>query len=235
MPNRPEPPADGRKATLVKICGLGRDADLQAAAEAGADEAGFVIAEQSPRHLETDRAIALAQAALAAGLRAWLVMQVRQTHFIADAERYQQVCARLAEASDAIGVQVHHWRPLSLRSERLHAGDRPLAGALAVGSAEDLRPAAAMTEADRLLLDAKPPKGAAYAGGHGAAFDWAVLAGWRAPKPWMLAGGLTPDTVGRAISTTRAPGVDVSSGVESAPGVKDPEKIRAFIAAAKAS
>lgn len=219
----------------VKICGLTDEAGLDAAIAAGADDAGFVVAPASPRHMDAARAAALAQTALAAGLRPWIVFQVRQTHFVEDAERYQSVCAFLANGPDAIGVQVHHFRPLTLASEKLHAGGRPLAAALAVRTRKDLDPAAHMSNAERLVLDAKPPKGAAYAGGHGRTFDWTVLEGWSAPKPWLLAGGLTPDNVAQAIAATRAPGVDVASGVERAPGVKDPVKIRDFVAAARAA
>ena len=88
--------------------------------------------------------------------------------------------------------------------------------------------------ADMLLIDAKPPKNAALPGGNGLAFDWRLLAGRQILKPWLLAGGLTPDNVSQALRLTRAQGVDVSSGVESAPGVKDPELIRRFIARATA-
>ena len=104
--------------------------------------------------------------------------------------------------------------------------------AMAVTSADDLSRAAEYEAADRILLDAKPPKGATRTGGFGAPFDWSILESWRAPKPWILSGGLTPDTVAKAIAQTGAAAVDVSSGVESAPGVKDPARIRAFIEAA---
>ena len=85
------------------------------------------------------------------------------------------------------------------------------------------------------MLDAKAPKNATRPGGNAAVFDWSVLAGWHAPGPWMLAGGLTADNVATTIKMTAAPVVDVSSGVESAPGVKDPARIRAFVRAAKAA
>ena len=88
--------------------------------------------------------------------------------------------------------------------------------------------------ADMLLIDAKPPKDAELPGGNGLAFDWRLLAGRQILKPWLLAGGLTPENVTQALRLTRAPGVDVSSGVESAPGIKDPDRIRDFIARATA-
>ena len=88
-------------------------------------------------------------------------------------------------------------------------------------------------DADALLIEAKPPAGATRPGGNAQTFDWTVLAGWTAPCPWLLAGGLTPENVAEAIRATGAPAVDVSSGVESEPGVKDPARIRAFITAAR--
>ena len=98
---------------------------------------------------------------------------------------------------------------------------------------DDLTAIEAFTAADRFLLDAKPPKGAKASGGHGAAFDWTILKGWRAPKPWLLAGGLTAENVAEAIAATGATAVDVSSGVERARGVKDAALIESFIEAAK--
>jgi phosphoribosylanthranilate isomerase len=89
--------------------------------------------------------------------------------------------------------------------------------------------------ADMLMFDAKAPQGASRPGGHGAAFDWQLLRGRKVSKPWLLAGGLNADNVARAIASTQAPGVDVSSGVETAPGIKSPEMIRAFVAAARQS
>lgn len=106
--------------------------------------------------------------------------------------------------------------------------------ALPVAEPSDLAIAAEYENAaDMLMFDARPPKEALRGGGHGAAFDWKILQGRSFTKPWFLAGGLTPENVGRAISLTGAKQVDVSSGVESAPGVKDAARIRAFIDAAK--
>ena len=91
------------------------------------------------------------------------------------------------------------------------------------------------TGADRLLIEAKPPADATRPGGNAIALDWCLLSGWPAPVPWLLAGGLTPANVAAAIRASGAPGVDVSSGVERSPGVKDPALIRAFVAAARAA
>jgi phosphoribosylanthranilate isomerase len=108
--------------------------------------------------------------------------------------------------------------------------------AIKVATAEDAEAALAYQEiADLILFDARPPKGADRPGGHGAAFDWSVLAGVRDKVPFMLSGGLTPENVGEAIRATGATAVDVSSGVETAPGIKNPGLIRAFIRAAKSA
>ncbi len=110
----------------------------------------------------------------------------------------------------------------------------PVIKVLAVAEASDLAAAAEFEKvADMLMFDARPPKGAARGGGHGAAFDWKILEGRSFTKPWFLAGGLTPDNVARAAQLSGAGQVDVSSGVESAPGVKDPARIRAFLDAAR--
>ncbi|MDX1293904.1 MAG: phosphoribosylanthranilate isomerase, partial [Hyphomonas sp.] len=105
--------------------------------------------------------------------------------------------------------------------------------AIGVAEADDLMRAATFEAADRLLIDARPPRDADRAGGHGLPFDWTLLEGWTAPRPWLLAGGLTPENVADAIRRTGAPGVDVSSGVERLRGLKDRERVSAFINAAR--
>ena len=111
---------------------------------------------------------------------------------------------------------------------------RPTMKAIGVAAREDLAQAEPYEGvADTLLIDAKPPKGAVLPGGNGRPFDWSLTREFRPSVPWLLSGGLDPDTVGAAIALSGARGVDVSSGVESAPGVKDPAKIRAFVAAAR--
>jgi phosphoribosylanthranilate isomerase len=110
----------------------------------------------------------------------------------------------------------------------------PVMKAVGVGAAEDLEKLAVYQKvADQILVDAKPPKGADLPGGNGLAFDWKLIAGRRWSRPWMLAGGLTPENVGLAVAMTGTAQVDVSSGVESAPGIKDAGKVRAFVEAAK--
>lgn len=205
--------------TKVKICGL-TDPDMVAfAAREGADWVGFVFAP-SPRRVTLAAAEALCLPAAPA-----------------------RAVALLVDPSDA---EVSAVAALGFPVLQLHGAETParvaqiraLTGAeiwkaIGVAEAGDLELAAAYTEADRLLVDARPPDGAGEAGGHGRAFDWSILKGWRAPKPWLLAGGLTPDNVAEAIRETGAPAVDVSSGVERERGVKDRELVRAFIRAAK--
>ena len=209
--------------TRVKICGLREAAHVAAAAEAGAAYVGFVFFEKSPRHL----AVADARA-LAIGVTEG-VAKVALTVDATDAEL------------DAITGQV----PLDML--QLHGKESPervaavkarygLPVMKAVGLASRADLAALdlyQSVADQILVDAKPPKDAALPGGNGLAFDWTLLLGrvWR--RPWMLAGGLTPDNVALAVRSTNARQVDVSSGVETAPGVKDEGLIRAFLAAAR--
>ena len=127
----------------------------------------------------------------------------------------QETPEQIAEFREAIPPSIEVWK------------------ALGVGETADLAATEAYTAADRLLLDAKPPKGAEVAGGHGTPFNWSILKNWQAPKPWLLAGGLTSETVSLAIAATGATAVDVSSGVERARGVKDAALIEQFISAAK--
>ncbi|MEP1585428.1 MAG: phosphoribosylanthranilate isomerase [Tateyamaria sp.] len=207
----------------VKICGLSRPEDVSAAAEAGAAYVGLVFFEKSPRHVSLNVARALAlevpvgiakvalvvnadDAALDA-LTATVPIDVLQLHGAETPQRVADVKARYGlPVMKAVGVA--------------DASDLPTLDSYA-------------GVADQLLVDAKPPKGADLPGGNGLAFDWRLIAGRRWPVPWMLAGGLTPDNVAEAIRLTGAAQVDVSSGVESAPGVKDAELIRAFVAAAR--
>ncbi|MEP1962192.1 phosphoribosylanthranilate isomerase [Tateyamaria sp.] len=207
----------------VKICGLSRPENMSAAAEAGAAYVGLVFFEKSPRHVSLDVARALAlevpvgiakvalvvnadDAALDA-LTATVPIDVLQLHGAETPQRVADVKARYGlPVMKAVGVA--------------DASDLPTLDSYA-------------GVADQLLVDAKPPKGADLPGGNGLAFDWRLIAGRRWPVPWMLAGGLTPDNVAEAIRLTGAAQVDVSSGVESAPGVKDAELIRAFVAAAR--
>jgi phosphoribosylanthranilate isomerase len=208
---------------LVKICGLSTEETLAAALEAGAERVGLVFFPRSPRSVTLDRAAALA--AQARGRAAVVALVV-------DAEDAALDAVAAAVAPD---MWQFHGRETPERVAALRARlGRPVMKALGVSTAADLDVVPAFAAvADEILFDAKPPKGAALPGGNGVAFDWQLLAALDLPVPFMLSGGLGPHNVGEALRVTRAPGVDVSSGVENAPGVKDPDLIAAFIRAAK--
>jgi len=212
--------------TFVKICGLTDEASVDAALDAGADAVGFVSFDKSPRHVTVARAAELARPAAAAGCETVLVT-VDPGEDIAVALR--DGCVSLSSLQLHGNESPHDARQIATRTTRR------LIKAFAIRNATDLDAIAAFDMVERVLLDAKAPDGAARPGGHGATFDWTVLANWNAPKPWILSGGLTPDNVANAITATGASAVDISSGVESAPGVKDLIKIRDFVAAAKAA
>ena len=206
----------------VKICGLRRLDDVAAVAAAGAAYAGFVFFAKSPRHLTVAAARPLLLA-VPEGL-AKVALTVDADDAALDA---------IVAALPIDMLQLHgHESPERVAQVRARYG-LPVMKAVGVADAGDL---AAVFEyslvADQVLIDAKPPKGAAIPGGNGLAFDWRLLAGRRWLRPWMLAGGLTPENVAEAIRLTGARQVDVSSGVESAPGVKDAGRIAGFVAAA---
>jgi len=210
---------------LIKICGLSTPETLEAAIAAGADMVGFVFFARSPRHLSYEEAAALAP--LAAGRARKVALSVD-----ADDAALDAIVAALAPD----GLQLHgRESPERVAAIRARYG-LPVFKAVGVSSREDL--AAALpyrASADWLLLDAKPPKGSVLPGGNGLAFDWTVLDGLDRRPPFMLSGGLDPANVADAIRIGRPDGVDVSSGVEDRPGVKNPDKIRAFVAAARAA
>ena len=210
-------------AVRVKICGLRTAEDVSAAVAAGARYLGFVFFAKSPRHLEIAKARDLA-IEVAPGV-AKVALVVNATDAELDA-----ICA----AVPLDMLQLHGSEsPARVAEIRARYG-LPVMKAVGVAEAGDL-PKIVEYEAvaDQILLDAKAPKGAALPGGNGLAFDWQLIADRQWAKPWMLAGGLTPDNVAEAIRLTGARQVDVSSGVESAPGVKDGDRIRAFLAAAR--
>ncbi len=207
--------------TRFKVCGLTDPADIPAAILAGASYVGFVFFPRSPRHLDLASAAAMT-ASVPRGLT-----RVALTVNASDAE-----LDALLEAVPLDMLQLHGTEtPLRVAEVRDRYG-LPVMKAVGVGDEADLPAVSALAEvADQLLIDAKPPEGAALPGGNGLAFDWRLIAGRRWTCPWMLAGGLTPGNVVEAVRVTGATQVDVSSGVESAPGVKDPERIAAFGAA----
>ncbi len=207
----------------VKICGLTRSEDVAAAATAGAAYVGFVFYGKSPRNLSHAQAAALAAEVPPGLCRVALVVDPEDDALDA-----------LLAAVPIDMLQLHgRESPERVASLRAAFG-LPVMKAVGVAGEADL---AALDEhpraADQLLVDAKPPEGATRPGGNAVAFDWRLIAGRRWTVPWMLAGGLTPDNVAEAIRLTGARQVDVSSGVESAPGVKDRGLIEAFCRAAR--
>jgi phosphoribosylanthranilate isomerase len=210
-------------SVIVKICGLATEEAVEAALAHGADMAGFVVYEKSPRHVSLDLAARLGDRA---GNR------TRKVLLTADADD-----ALLSAAIAALGpaiLQLHGSEtPERTASIRARFG-LPVMKAIGIGSAADLALLPLYDAvADFLLLDAKPELESKTPGGTGKTFDWNLLAGVKTTRPWLLGGGLNADNVAKGLAQTHAPGVDVSSGVESAPGVKDAAKIAAFIAAAR--
>ncbi len=210
-------------ALEVKICGLKTAGAVDAALEAGADLLGFVFFPKSPRHLPLEAAPELL--ARIEGRAGKVALTVNAND------------ALLADIIKAYGpdlLQLHGSEsPERVADVRARFG-LPVMKALPVGQKADLLvlPAYAAV-ADRILFDAKPPKDALLPGGNGHAFDWNLLTGLDAGRPVMLSGGLDADNVSQALQTVPVDGVDVSSGVEDAPGVKSPERVRAFVAAAR--
>ena len=210
--------------TTVKICGLSSADHVDIAVKAGADMVGFVFFHASPRNVTIDAGAALAERTRS---RAGIVA------LSADAEDDELAAIVAALRPDLL--QLHGREP----PERVAAISKqfgvPCMKAIGVADASDLtRIADYQAVCDRVLLDAKPPKDASRPGGLGATFDWAILRDFNPSLTWMLSGGLNAGNVAAALAATRAPGVDVSSGVESAPGQKDANLIEAFVAAVRA-
>ncbi|MGF7056009.1 phosphoribosylanthranilate isomerase [Bosea sp. OAE752] len=211
-------------ATLtIKICGLSTPETLDAALSGGADMIGFVFHPKSPRFVTPERAAELAaQARGKAEIVALIV------------DWDEKRAADLVELLKPDRLQLHGSESPELAAAIASASGRPVMKALGVATAADLdRVPRYAAVVDRILLDAKPPKDAAFPGGHGRAFDWTLLTGLDPALRFMLSGGLDPANVAEAIRVTRPAGVDVSSGVERAPGVKDPARIAEFIASAR--
>ncbi len=210
---------------LIKICGLSTPGTLDAALAAGADMVGFVFFAKSPRHIGFETACALG--AQARGRARIVALTV---------DPDDALLAAVVEALDPDILQLHGKESPERVAEIGARFGRLTMKAIGVAAPEDLAGAAAYDgAADYLLIDAKPPKGAVLPGGNGLPFDWRLARDFAPDRPWLLSGGLGPDNVAEAIRATGAGGVDVSSGVESAPGVKDETKIAAFVAAARAA
>ena len=208
----------------MKICGVSKPEDVAAAASAGASYVGLVFFEKSPRYVSFQKARALALEAPAGLAKVALVVNAEDA-FLDDLTTQVPLDMLQLHGSES---------PERVADIKARYG-LPVMKAVGVADAGDLTAIDTYSAvADQLLIDAKPPKTADLPGGNGLSFDWRLLQGrkyWTCP--WMLAGGLTPDNVAEAIRLTGARQVDVSSGVEAAPGVKDPALIARFVSAAK--
>jgi phosphoribosylanthranilate isomerase len=208
---------------LVKICGLKTPEALDVALEAGADMVGFVFFPPSPRNVGFEVARVLSR-------------RVRG--------RAQKVALSVDASDEQLAAIIDALMPDMLQLHGKEPPDRvvmvrtrfglPVMKALPIAERADLSPIRLYDKvADRLIFDARAPRGATRPGGLGQSFDWRLLENLKAGVPFMVSGGLDAGNVAEALRITRAPGVDVSSGVERMPGEKDPDKIRAFIAAAR--
>lgn len=213
-------------AVEIKICGLTSDAAVAAALEAGADMVGFVFFPRSPRNLAFDEARRLAEPARG---RATVVALI--------VDETDRTIAEMVDRFAPDLIQLHGHETPERVAEIRRATGRPVMKALSIaGPADVARIPALVPVADRLLLDAKPPKTPdALPGGNGLSFDWHLVAGLDPGRPVMLSGGLDASNVARAIEVSGLSAVDVSSGVERAPGVKDPDLIRTFCRNARAA
>jgi phosphoribosylanthranilate isomerase len=205
----------------AKICGITTPEALDAAIEGGARFVGFVTYPKSPRFLTLDKLAALARRASGRVETVLVTVAADDGHL-----------AAAVDVARPDWIQLHGGEAPGRVAEARQFARRGVIKALGVGSSEDLIAASAYEPvADMLLFDARAPSAAAQPGGNALAFDWGLLAGSRFNRPWLLAGGLTPLNVKEAIRVSGADLVDVSSGVESAPGLKDPLLIAQFLAA----
>ena len=210
---------------IVKICGLSTPETLDVALDAGADMVGFVFFPPSPRHLALETARELGQQVKRRAVKVALTV---------DAD--DATLANIVEVLQPDILQLHGRETVARLRDIKQKFGRQVMKALAVETAADLAalPGYAAV-ADRILFDARAPKDATRPGGLGTVFDWHLLEKLDLTLPFMVSGGLNAGNVGEAVRVTRAGGVDVSSGVERAPGIKDPDMIRDFIRAARAT
>ena len=212
-------------AIQVKICGIASAEAADAAARAGADFAGLVFHSRSPRHLTPQNA-----AQLAARLRG----KVHVVALLSD-PKDEEIAAVIAAAQPEF-IQLHGSEsPERVADLRARFGTAVIKAIHVADSSDMACVPSYESAADMLLFDAKAPALSTREGGHGAPFDWRLLRGRTFRRPWLLAGGLNPENVACAVRAATAPGVDVSSGVEKSPGVKDVELIGAFVRAARAA
>jgi phosphoribosylanthranilate isomerase len=212
-------------ALSIKICGLKTPEALDVALESGADLVGFVFFASSPRNLGLEAARALGQR-----------VQGRAGKVALTVDANDETLLAIVTALKPDMLQLHGTEtPDRVVAVRTRFG-LPVMKALPIAERKDISPIRLYANvADRLIFDARAPQDATRPGGLGKSFDWTLLQGINAGVPFMLSGGLDTDNVAEAIRITGAPGVDVSSGVERSAGVKDPDKIRAFIRAARSA
>lgn len=209
-------------SVTAKICGLSTPETLDAAIRHGARHVGLVFFPPSPRHVAFDRARALA---------ARVPAHVGIVGVFVDPD--DDLIDSAVAAGELDILQLHKTAPERVAGLKRRTG-LDIWAAVAVRAGRDLDAAGSFVgAADRILYDAKTPEGAALPGGMGMRFDWALLDGFRHPLPWALSGGLDPDNVAAAAGRTGATLVDVSSGIESAPGVKDVDRIARFLQAVR--
>ena len=207
----------------IKMCGLTRLPDVAAAADAGAAYIGLNFFPRSPRYLEIDAAREIALA---------VPEGIAKVALTVDAD--DAVLDALTARVPLDMLQLHGSESAARVTEVKARYGLPVMKVVGIAEAADLAQLETYGRvADQLLVDAKPPKGADRPGGNAVAFDWGLIAGRRWPVPWMLAGGLTPQNVAKAVRATGARQVDVASGIETAPGVKDAGLMRAFVRAAQ--
>ena len=208
----------------VKICGLATVDDVRACADAGANYMGLVFFEKSPRNITIPAARELALAAPLGLAKVALVVNPSDAELDA------------ITASVPLDMLQLHGRETPERVAEVKARyGLPVMKAVGIADGDDLpKLESYFGVADQILVDAKPPKGGELPGGNGLSFDWRLIAGRRWPCPWMLAGGLTPENVAEAVKMTGAKQVDVSSGVEDAPGQKNAELIQKFVQSSRA-
>ncbi|AQZ50083.1 phosphoribosylanthranilate isomerase [Martelella mediterranea] len=213
------------KRPAIKICGLSSEDTIDHVIRRGASHVGFIFFEKSPRHVEPD---------VAAGLIAHVRGRAKTVAVSVDADN--ELLEEIVYAARPDMLQLHgHETPDRVMTIKALFG-LPVIKAFSLRAPEDL---ARVDDydgvADHLLFDAKPPANATLPGGNGVTFDWRLLAGWRPTIPYFLSGGLSAENVAAALHETGAHGLDVSSGVESAPGVKDAARIDAFFDAVDAA
>ncbi|AZO63269.1 phosphoribosylanthranilate isomerase [Mesorhizobium sp. M1A.F.Ca.IN.022.06.1.1] len=209
----------------IKICGLKTDTAMAAALAGGASHVGFIFFAKSPRFVDPAEAGRLRQAAIGKAKAVAVTVD-------ADDDFLDDIVARMQPDM----LQLHGSETLVQVAELKTRYGLPVMKVLSVSEAADLeRIKPYVGVADRLMFDAKPPKGTQLPGGNGVAFDWRILAGLDAGLDYMLSGGLNAANVGDALRLANPPGIDISSGVESAPGVKEPALIEQFFRAVRAA